>query len=142
MDIITAFDSAFAKMQERNWDNIYVLVDIHDTIFKGFYTNNDELVWTCPEACSALQALSEHPRIKLILWSSQYMATFTKYIRYLQDNGINIDHINCNPEVRSTDIQCFDRKPYFNVGIDDKFGFIPETDWKTIVSYFNNLKEQ
>ena len=28
---------------------------------------------------------------------------------------------------------CFDAKLYFNVGIDDKFGFDPVTDWAEVM---------
>ena len=31
MDIRKAFDAAFTRMREKNWEKIYVAVDIHDT---------------------------------------------------------------------------------------------------------------
>lgn len=34
MDIIKSFENAFDKKKSKGWDKIYVLVDIHDTIFK------------------------------------------------------------------------------------------------------------
>ena len=32
-------------------------------------------------------------------------------------------------------MSCFDEKTYFNVGIDDKFGFDAETDWEILYNY-------
>jgi hypothetical protein len=32
----------------------------------------------------------------------------------------------------------FEDKFYFNVGLDDKFGFEAEKDWKLIFEYFQN----
>ena len=41
MSIEKSFDAAFKRMKDRNWEKIYVLVDIHDTILKACY--NDEV---------------------------------------------------------------------------------------------------
>jgi hypothetical protein len=49
--------------------------------------------------------------------------------QWLKDNWINIDYINSNPDVVNTEYGDFSRKPYFNIIIDDKAGFEPETDW-------------
>ena len=61
--------------------------------------------------------------------------TFPKnYIR--QDNRSSYnDFINHNYDVKDTDIQYFGDKLYFNVGLDDKFGFDPEKDWAEILEY-------
>jgi hypothetical protein len=32
MNIGQAFEVAFNRMKEKNWEKIYVLVDIHDTV--------------------------------------------------------------------------------------------------------------
>ena len=37
MSIEKSFDAAFKRMKERNWEKIYVLVDIHDTVFEACY---------------------------------------------------------------------------------------------------------
>ena len=39
MDIKKAFDVAFNRKKEKNWEKIYVLVDIHDTIIRACYEN-------------------------------------------------------------------------------------------------------
>ena len=41
--------------------------------------------------------------------------------------------IEKNPEVGNTSFQNFEAKLYFNVGIDDKFGFEPEIDWIKVI---------
>ena len=46
---------------------------------------------------------------------------------------IHFDYANENPEVGNTSFQNFEVKLYFNVGIDDKFGFEPETDWVKVI---------
>ena len=42
MNIVKSFDTAFKRMKERNWEKIYVLVDIHDTVFEACYHNKEE----------------------------------------------------------------------------------------------------
>ena len=49
------------------------------------------------------------------------------------EEGIRFDYANENPEVGKTSFQNFEVKLYFNVGIDDKFGFEAETDWVKVI---------
>ena len=74
MDIGKAFEVAFKRKKEKNWERIYVVVDIHDTILRACYENEE---------------------------------TFDYYL--------------------------YEVKLYFNVGIDDKFGFEAETDWVKVI---------
>ena len=37
MDIAKAFEVAFNRKIEKNWEKIYVVVDIHDTIIRVCY---------------------------------------------------------------------------------------------------------
>ena len=91
--------------------------------------------------------MSNMPNIKVILWTCTDKKYIPDYIKVLTDNGINISYINCNPEVVSRDEsndpkqQSFDEKLYYNVGIDDKFGFDPDTDWITLYSCLMMKKE-
>ena len=139
MNIIKTFDNEFQKMKDKNWDYIYVLVDIHGTIFVPSY-NNEETYEFYPYAKEALQKLSERKDVKIILWSSTDRKTLNKYHIELCNNDIYVDYFNVNPEVDddNCDIKTssFKHKPYFNVGIDDRFGFEPEKDWKSICSFF------
>lgn len=138
MNIVKAFDNAFKRAQEKHWDYIYVLVDVHGTIFKPSYLNEEKYEFY-PYAKEALQLLSKDPNIKLILWTSSTYQAALDYGVEFNRNKIYFDYLNCNPEVerQSTDPETLDlsSKYYFNIGIDDKFGFEPETDWKTIYEY-------
>ena len=135
MNIEKSFDRAFDKMHRHNWEKIYVLVDIHDTIFEACYRNKEEHKWY-PYAKETLDIMSHSQQISLILWSSSYKDVIEKeYITVFKENGINFDYININKETENNDLSCFDEKTYFNVGIDDKFGFEAETDWKILHDY-------
>lgn len=135
-NIIKSFDTAFKRMKEKNWDCIYVLVDIHGTIFKPSYYDIEKYEYY-PCAKAVLQLLTVNPKIKLILWTSSYTNEINQYLRVMEKSYIRFDYINRNDEVKDTDIQYFGDKLYFNVGLDDKFGFDPENDWMEILSYFS-----
>ena len=79
--------------------------------------------------------MSHTEQISLILWSSCYKETINEYVKFFEDNGIFFDMVNINHETENTDLSCFDEKTYFNVGIDDKFGFDAENDWEIIYDY-------
>ncbi len=134
MNICKPFELALKKKKIDNWDKIYVLVDIHDTIFKASYYNKEMFEWF-PYAKETLQVMSNRDDICLIIWTSSYTEKIQMYIHELADNGIHIDMINDNTEVNNTTLSSFDKKPYFNVGIDDKFGFEPETDWEILYNF-------
>ena len=69
------------------------------------------------------------------LWTSTYKDKINEYNEYFKANSIRFDFFNRNSETKNTDLSCFDEKTYFNVGIDDKFGFEAETDWEIIYNY-------
>ena len=142
MNIVKAFDNAFERAKYKNWDYIYILIDVHGTIFKPSYLNEEKFEFY-PYAKEALQLLSKDPNIKLILWTSSTFEAAMDYGFVLNENKIYFDYFNCNPEVerQPTDPKTLDLsdKYYFNIGIDDKFGFEPETDWKTIYEYYYTL---
>ena len=137
MSIKTAFEAALKKKTAKNWEKIYVLVDIHDTILKACY-ENEETYEYFPQAKKALRMLSERPDICLILWSGCYPDKLESYMRRFEVDGIHFDYANRNPEVSNTPLSCFDDKLYFNVGIDDKFGFDPATDWAEVMEAVEN----
>ena len=134
MSIEKSFNSAFKRMKDRNWEKIYVLVDIHDTVFEACYHEKEEYKWY-PFAKEALEIMSHAQQISLILWTSTYENAINDYVEYFKTNGIRFDYINRNTETENTSLSCFDEKTYFNVGIDDKFGFEAETDWEIVYDY-------
>lgn len=134
MNIVKSFDAALKRMKEHNWEKIYVLVDIHDTVFEACYHDKEERKWY-PYAKKALDIMTHSQQISLILWTSTYNNVINEYLEYFKENDIRFDFVNVNTETENTSLSCFDEKTYFNVGIDDKFGFEAETDWEIIYNY-------
>jgi len=142
MNIVKAFDNAYERAATKNWDYIYILVDVHGTVFKPSYLNEEKYEFY-PYAKEVLQLLTLYTDTKLILWTSSTNEAALNYGVEFAKNDIHFDYLNCNPEVerQSTDPITLDlsSKYYFNIGIDDKFGFEPETDWKLIYNYLNKI---
>lgn len=138
MDIRKSFENAFKRKIEKGWEKIYVIVDIHDTILHASY-ENEETYCYLPNAKEALQKLSDRDDVCLILWTSCHNEQLEAYLRHFADNGIVFDYANKNPEVEDTSISNFSDKLYFNVGIDDKFGFDGETDWEKVIEALDTL---
>lgn len=120
------------------WDNpiyeyCYIAVDIHGTIFKPSF-DKEETYQYYPMAKQCLQLLSQNPKVKLILWSGCYQDKFDMYIKHFWEDNINFDYVNENPECKNSSYACFDTKFYFDLGIDDRFGFDARTDWKDLYS--------
>ena len=134
MGIVNAFKSAFNQQKYKGWDYIYVAIDVHDTIFKASYKKHDDCEFF-KYAKRSLQLMTINPNIKLILWTASYPEAIERYLSVFEDNGIHFDYVNENPEVVNTDLASFQDKMYFNVGIDDKFGFEPEIDWYILHGY-------
>ncbi len=132
MGITKAFEAAFRRKREKGWDKIYVVVDIHDTILRACY-ENEETYDYLPYARQALQLMTSRDDICLILWSGCYPERLEAYRERFARDGIRFDYVNENPEVGNSSFQDFSAKPYFNVGIDDKFGFNPESDWVQVI---------
>ena len=140
MDIIRAFEAAFNRAKKQDWDYIVVLVDIHDTIFKGTYSEEENFEYL-GKAKEALQLMTRMPNIKMILWSSSYPEKLRDYRMHMLWDDIEFDAINENiEEIENTKLACFDKKLYFNVGIDNAFGFDPERDWNNIYNYLSQLQ--
>lgn len=132
MGIAKAFEAAFVRKREKNWDKIYVVVDIHDTILRACYESEETFDYL-PYAKSALQLMSSRDDICLILWSGCYPERLEAYRERFSRDGIHFDYVNENPEVGNSSFQDFSVKLYFNVGIDDKFGFDPQNDWARVI---------
>lgn len=137
MNIVRSFETAFKRMKEKGWDKIYILVDIHDTVFEATYSKDEYYRWF-PYAKEALHLMSINPRISLILWSSSYTDAIEKYINTFEKSKIHFDMVNVNKETEDNELSCFAQKTYFNVGIDDKFGFDARVDWEMIYRYLDD----
>ena len=137
MNIVRSFETAFKRMKEKGWNKIYILVDIHDTVFEATYSKDEYYRWF-PYAKEALHLMSINPRISLILWSSSYTDAIEKYIDTFEKSKIHFDMVNVNKETEDNELSCFAQKTYFNVGIDDKFGFDARVDWEMIYHYLDD----
>jgi hypothetical protein len=134
MNLVKTFENAFKRKEERGWDRIYVFVDIHDTIFKSDYGvgKNLEFYKYCQDV---LITLSNMEDVVLGLLTSSYDKDIQEYQKVFKKCGINFQLVNENPMEKNTKVACFDKKPYFNVLIDDKAGFDAESDWFPIHRY-------
>lgn len=139
MNIVDVFENTYERMHTKNWDRLYILVDIHGTVFKPSYHNEEKFEFY-PSAKECLQMFSEMNSIKLIMWTSSTQETINKFKEVFEQNNIHFDFVNENPEVQAlpTDPKSsdFSNKYYFNIGLDDKFGFEPNKDWEDIIKFY------
>lgn len=131
MDLIKHIDNCFKRMENENWDAIYFLIDIHGTVFHPSYKRKDNYEFY-PYSKEVLQILSKMDKIKLILWTSTHKDKIEEYLSFFNNNDIKFDFVNENLEIKNDELCDFNKKFYFNVGIDDKFGFDAEVDWLEI----------
>ena len=141
MNIQEAFENAFVRMQAKKWDHIYILVDIHGTVFKPSYHNKENYeFYPYAKECLKMFKTEFKDTIKLIMWTSSTKEQIDEFNRVFKENGIEFDFVNENPDVQAlpTDPKSsdFSSKYYFNIGLDDKFGFDPNNDWGDIIKYF------
>lgn len=123
--------NTFKKKEERKWDTLYWMVDIHDTCIKANYKANDIPTVFFPGAKEALQRISNRTDCCLIMWTCSYPHEIEQYLKLFKDNGINFKYVNCNPEPKDTAFGYFKEKFYTNFILDDKADFLPG-DWKNI----------
>ena len=90
MDIAKAFEVAFNRKIEKNWEKIYVVVDIHDTILHACY-ENEETYDYYPYSREALQLMTNREDICLILWSGCYDEIMNEYRSRFAEEGIHFD---------------------------------------------------
>lgn len=139
MSILRAIKRAYDVMEERNWDTVYWAVDLHGTVITSNYESGT-YEYINEEAKLALQAISNLPETKLILWSSMHVFDQFNVIALLKQDGIDVTWFNQNPAVANTATGCFDRKFYFSVLVDDKAGFDP-SEWAEVHATTLQLSE-
>ena len=109
--IIKAFNTAHEKKLVNHWDKNYVLVDIHATVLKPSYYNEETFEFY-PYAKEVLKLLSDNKEYSLILWTSTYHDKIEMYLKEFSKYGISFDYVNINTDEANTDIGCFDEKTY------------------------------
>ena len=98
MNILNSFKNAFVRMEQKHWDYIYILIDVHGTIFTPSYLNKEKYEFY-PYAKETLQLLSKDPNIKLILWTSSTNQAALDYGIVFNRNKIYFDYlIECAQE--------------------------------------------
>jgi hypothetical protein len=127
-------DHAFKTIKERNWDTIYVFVDIHGTVLYPDYGKVAKEYY--PMAKEVLYKLTTDPRIKLVLYTCSYPHEIDEYLVFFAKDGIVFDYVNKNPEVANTRGGYFEDKPYMNILFEDKAGFVGEYDWYVVDKIF------
>ena len=136
--IIKCFEKAFETAKRKDWNKIYIAVDLHETCLRPTWSKTLSHEYY-EYAKETLQLLSEKKEICLILWSCSLPEFNKQYSDFFKESNINFDYINENPECKSTSYADFETKLYFSVGLDDKFGFDPDEDWHPLYEYLTHM---
>ena len=127
---------AYKEKNQRNWSTLYVAIDLHGTIIER-YTGNELKIY--PYAESVLKDLSQRPEIVLILFTSSYPENLKEFYDWCSQRGIKFKYLNENPECKNNKTGDFSKKFYFNLLLDDRAGFDPETDWLEVYKAFSAI---
>lgn len=137
--LVKYLDKLFQLKKEKGWKYLYFMIDIHNTVIKPTYDKSLDFEFF-PYAKECLQMLSKRDDVKLIMWTSTHAKTIYDYEKKFWEYGIVFNFVNENPDFEDDDIRCFIDKFYYDLGIDDKFGFDAETDWKPLYNYLKTLE--
>lgn len=134
MNIEKAIRKMFQLKEERGWDTLYVMVDVHGVIVPSSYSVRTLQYEFISDSCKeVLQWFTKRKDFKLIMWTSSYPDEIAHLLEWLEKkHGIVFDYVNGNPECLNTPYADFSKKPYFNLLLDDKAGMTPEIDWLLI----------
>lgn len=133
----------FNHAKDKKWYETYWFIDFHGVISKPDYNKKSKTVDYYPYVKETLQYITKNrPDIILILFTSSYPDEIKTYMKIFNEDNICFKYINENPEISKLNgsFGCYDKKPYYNVLIDDKCGFEPTTDWNPIYKYFKKSK--
>jgi len=137
--IAQAIRKQFKIAVARKWDRTYWAVDLHETLIRPNYRDDELPVDYYPHALEAMRMLSERPDVVLIMYTCSWPKEVEAYLQKFGADGIKFDYVNENPEVASEGYGCYDRKIYFNLLLDDKAGFDAETHWLDITRTLQDL---
>lgn len=134
MGLISYIEKVFNGLNNGSFKCIYIMVDVHNTILKPTFDKKETFEYF-PYAKETLKLLSDNENIKLIMWTSSYDEKIQMYLKHFEENGIIFNFVNENKEYGNVSFACFDTKFYYDIGIDDKFGFDAENDWEKIYTF-------
>lgn len=134
------FKRALELKQQKNWDYIYVAIDLHGTIMPE-RKSKDGVFSFFPHAKKALQLMSQREDLRLILFTGSKKSYVNKFLKYAKENQIHFDFANENPDAMKSSREsfCAKSKLYYNVLLDDRAGFEPG-DWKYLYEFFKTNK--
>lgn len=127
----------FEDKAKRGWVTLYVLADLHGTIIKPDHGK----IEFYPGAIEVLRWFNSRRDFKVILWTSSFGPEIGDFLNVCKRLGIRIDFVNENPLEANSAKACFDKKPYFNILLDDKAGFEGDTDWYAIKATLDSIGE-
>lgn len=140
MSLKQAIFKAYKTAKERNWNRVYILLDVHGTISVPSYQNPHaaSAVEYYPVAIKALEKISKFPEVRIILWTSSYPTTCRMMVSTLKRLDVRVDAVNASlvPNCETGD---FTRKPYCSIIIDDKAGFDPK-EWPFVLEDFKGAR--
>lgn len=129
--------------QVKGWPEVYFCIDLHGTIIPSGKDSNDktDAMVYYPDAKEVLQWLTNRKDIILILWTSTPCNRAGTVLGEFMKDKIQFDYFNCNLHAKNTPRSDFSKKFYFNVLLDDRGGFEPETDWTLIKKELQEIGE-
>lgn len=139
--ITKLFDEAWQKKEKRGWEFVYIMIDLHGVILPSNYHKENDLQFISPYAEMCLKWLSSQKDVVLILWSSSHLEEVSRTESWLLDKGIYFSYFNENPIEKNTEYADFSGKPYFSIGLDDKFGFEP-SDWEELWKWIQEKEKR
>ena len=131
--IIPLIHHQFNVARKRGWDRTYWAVDLHGTVIRPNYRDDELPTDYYPDALNAMRLLTARSDIRLIMYTCSWPKEIERYLKKFEGDGIVFDHVNKNPEVKSEGYGHYESKPYFNVLLDDKAGFDPNKHWGRIL---------
>ena len=136
--ITKAIKKAFAHKQRKGWEYSYWAIDLHETVIRPNWSTKELPMDFYPLAKETLQLISRQEDIVLIMYTCSHPDEIAKYFRFFEEHDIHFKYANENPEVVNQAYGFYDKKPYFNVLLEDKAGFDPEEDWKLVLDLLSS----
>lgn len=136
--LLDAFKRAQIGAKRKKWDKIYIAIDIHDTIVYGNYKTDELPTEFIARSKEILQDWSKRDDIVLLIYTCSHPSEIVKYIDFFASHNIIFKYANENSDVPNNALGCYDDKLYFNVLIEDKAGFMAETEWDELDEYVKN----
>tara|TARA_R110000796_G_scaffold1673_1_gene6914 strand:+ start:1612 stop:2145 length:534 start_codon:yes stop_codon:yes gene_type:complete len=138
-NILKSIKREYRMMDERGWDRIFLMFDLHGTVIKPNRTvGNTDIVYY-PYAKETLQLISNRDDLDLNIYTCSHPHEVAVYREKFLEDGITFKYVNENPDVPTGGYGNYDKKPYMNVLFEDKAGFRGETDWPEIYKHFKEI---